>query len=61
MTDIMVLQQDARKRHQEVLNMIESLSDAASLDRVSSVSNFQIFEKTTHNFHADKQSLFRLS
>jgi hypothetical protein len=39
MTDIAEMQENAQKRHQEVLSMIEveALSDATSSDRASSV------------------------
>jgi hypothetical protein len=35
--DMANMQRDAQKRHEEVLNMIESLSDTTSSDRASSV------------------------
>jgi hypothetical protein len=38
MTDITEIQENAWKRHQEVLNAIEALSDRTSSDRTSSVS-----------------------
>jgi hypothetical protein len=37
MKDLANMQRDAQKRHEEVLNMIESLSDTTSSDRASSV------------------------
>ncbi|KAJ6537865.1 hypothetical protein B0H19DRAFT_1078974 [Mycena capillaripes] len=37
MTDVAKMQQEAQERHQEVLKMIEALSDGASSDRASSV------------------------
>jgi hypothetical protein len=37
MTDIAEMQEDAWKRHQEVLDMIESLSEATLSDRGSTV------------------------
>jgi propanediol dehydratase large subunit len=36
-TDITEMQENARKRHQEVLDVVEALSDATSSDRASSV------------------------
>jgi hypothetical protein len=40
-SDIMEMQEDTERRHQEVLNMIEALSDTTSLDTASSVRQFQ--------------------
>jgi hypothetical protein len=37
MTDATVMQEEAEKRHQEVLNMIEALSDSTSSDGASFV------------------------
>jgi hypothetical protein len=37
MNNITDIQEDAEKRHREVLNMIEAFSDAASSDRASLV------------------------
>lgn len=45
MKDLTQMQQDAEKRHKEVLNMIEALSDATSSDSASSVRQFQSFER----------------
>ncbi|KAJ6564575.1 hypothetical protein B0H19DRAFT_1068111 [Mycena capillaripes] len=42
-TDITEMQKEAEKRHQEALNLIESLSDAASSDMVSSAWNLAIY------------------
>jgi hypothetical protein len=39
------MQENARKRHQEVLNMVEALSDATSSDRASSVRKSIICEE----------------
>ncbi|KAJ7930834.1 hypothetical protein B0H13DRAFT_2530704 [Mycena leptocephala] len=38
MKDITQMQEDAEKRHKEVLDMVEALSDTTSLDRSSSIS-----------------------
>jgi hypothetical protein len=46
MKDITQMQEDAEKRHKEVLDMIEALSDdATSSDRASSVWEFQSSER----------------
>jgi hypothetical protein len=37
MKDITEMQEDAKKRHKKVLDMIESLADSTSSDRASSV------------------------
>jgi hypothetical protein len=37
MKDITQMQEDAEKRHKEVLDMVEALSDTTSSDRTSSV------------------------
>jgi hypothetical protein len=39
MTDLTRMQEEATNRHQEVLSIIEGLSDTASLDRASTVWN----------------------
>lgn len=39
MTDVTWMQENAHKRHQEVLDMIEALSDVTSSDKASSVRN----------------------
>jgi hypothetical protein len=43
MTDITEIQENAQKRQQEVLNMIEALSDTASSDKASSVRKIYYF------------------
>jgi hypothetical protein len=40
MDNITGMQEDAEKRHKEVLDMIEALSDTTSSDTASSVWNF---------------------
>jgi hypothetical protein len=40
--DITKMRQEAKQRHQEVLNMIEALSDAASSDTASTVINISL-------------------
>jgi alpha-D-ribose 1-methylphosphonate 5-triphosphate diphosphatase PhnM len=45
MKDITQIQQDAEKRHKEVLDMIEALSDTTSSDRASSVHEFHFSER----------------
>jgi hypothetical protein len=45
MTDIREMQQDSWKRHQEILDLIEALSDSRSSDGVSSVWNFTVREE----------------
>jgi hypothetical protein len=37
------MQQDAQKRHQEVLDMIEKLSEATASEGVSTVGNSSVF------------------
>jgi hypothetical protein len=37
--DIAEMKKDAQKRHQEVLDMIEKLSEATASERASTVSN----------------------
>jgi hypothetical protein len=37
MADITEMQENAQKRHEEVLNLLEALSDVTSSDRASSV------------------------
>jgi hypothetical protein len=39
-TDIAEMQENARKRHQEVLDLVEAFLDSASSDRASSVRGF---------------------
>jgi hypothetical protein len=39
MTNITKMQEEVKQRHQEVLTMIEAISDAATSDRASTVSN----------------------
>jgi hypothetical protein len=39
MTDITKMQEEAKQRHQEVLTMIEAISDVPTSDRASTVSN----------------------
>jgi hypothetical protein len=46
MKDITQMQEDAEKRHKEVLDMIEALSDTTGSDRASSVWELQSSEKT---------------
>jgi hypothetical protein len=41
MNSLTKMQQDAKNRHKEVLDMIEALSDTASSDGASSVGQFQ--------------------
>jgi hypothetical protein len=41
MNDITKMQEDVEKRHKEVLDMIEALSDRTSSDGASSVWQFQ--------------------
>lgn len=43
MTDATVMQEEAEKRHQEVLNMIEALSDSTSSDGASFVCTITEF------------------
>ncbi|KAJ7849046.1 hypothetical protein B0H13DRAFT_1906402 [Mycena leptocephala] len=43
--DIAEMQEDADKRHKEVLDMIEAMSDATSSDGASSVQEFQPSER----------------
>jgi hypothetical protein len=45
MKEITQMQEDAEKRHKEVLDMIEALSDTTSSDRASSVWVFQSSER----------------
>jgi hypothetical protein len=44
MKDIAQVQEDAEKRHKEVLDMIEALSDTTNSDRASSVDEFHFTE-----------------
>jgi hypothetical protein len=37
------MKKDAQKRHQEVLEMIEKLSEATASERASTVSNSKVF------------------
>jgi hypothetical protein len=39
MTDITKMQEEVKQRHQEVLTMIEAISDAPTSDRASTVGN----------------------
>ena len=48
MTGIRKMQQDAQERHQEVLKMIQGLSDTTSSDRASSVGKFHYFKGIQH-------------
>jgi alpha-D-ribose 1-methylphosphonate 5-triphosphate diphosphatase PhnM len=45
MKDIAQMQEDAEKRHKEVLDMIEALSDTTSSDRASSVHEFHFSKR----------------
>jgi hypothetical protein len=54
------MQHDAGQRHQEVLKMIEALSDTASSDRASTVRGFYLLVKHTNIRAADEQGLFRI-
>jgi hypothetical protein len=54
------MQGDMQQQHQEVLKMIEALSDATNSDGASSVRNFYRECKTISNLWTDKQSLFRI-
>jgi hypothetical protein len=51
------MQEDAEKRHKEVMNMIEALSDTSS-DSVSSVWNSLPSQDTSNDCCTDKQGLF---
>jgi hypothetical protein len=46
--DIANIQQDAKKRHEEVLKMIEALSDATDSDQASSVWKLRYLEYMRH-------------
>jgi alpha-D-ribose 1-methylphosphonate 5-triphosphate diphosphatase PhnM len=45
MKDIAQIQEDAEKRHKEVIDMIEALSDTTGSDRASSVHEFHFSER----------------
>jgi hypothetical protein len=45
MTDITGMQENAQKRHEEVLSLVEVLSDGTSSDRASSVCKFSFSGK----------------
>jgi hypothetical protein len=45
MKDLTQMQEDAEKRHKEVLDMVEALSDTTSSDRSSSVWKFYSAER----------------
>jgi hypothetical protein len=61
MTDATVMQEEAEKRHQEVLNMIEALSDSTSSDGASFVCTItECIHGTSAKFNTDKQSLLWL-
>jgi hypothetical protein len=51
--DIAKMQEDAQKRHQEVLNMIDVISGATSSDKASSVRKFRYLKKTLANLYPD--------
>jgi hypothetical protein len=61
MKDITQMQEDAEKRNEEVLDMIEALSDMTSSDRASSVWKFQSTEDSTNKCCTDQQALFGLT
>jgi hypothetical protein len=47
-TDVTAMQEFSERRHQEVIAMIEALSDASSSDRASSVRKLYTFERLEH-------------
>jgi hypothetical protein len=61
MSDITRLQEDADKRQQEVLSMIEGLSNTSSSDGTSSVGHWHYFYQILRFFCTDKQGLFWLA
>jgi hypothetical protein len=60
MNNIMEIQEDAEKRHREVLDMIKALSDTTSSDGVSFVRNALGIRNQKNDFYTDKQGLFGL-
>jgi hypothetical protein len=55
------MQQDAEKRHREVLDMIEAFSDTTSSDGASNVWKLHSCRRINTESSIDKQGLFRLS
>jgi hypothetical protein len=60
MTNVSKMQAEAKQRHQEVLDMINGLSDTASSDRASMVCYFFKFTTNFANFNPDKQGLYSI-
>jgi hypothetical protein len=51
--DIIEMQKDAQRRHQEVLDMIEKLSEATASEGVSTVCNSSMFTRCIPTFHRE--------
>ena len=54
------MQKYAEERHQEVLTMIEALSEAASSEKASLVWKLLYSRESGNDFCAEKQALFRV-
>jgi hypothetical protein len=52
------MQKDAQKKHQEVLDMIEKLSEATASERASTVSNSSAFHRLYCYWFIDEWKLF---
>jgi hypothetical protein len=52
----MEMQKDAQNKHQEVLEMIEKLSEATASERASTVSNLRVFDRIDTYCFTDKQA-----
>jgi hypothetical protein len=54
----MEMQKDAQKKHQEVLEMIEKLSEATASERASTVHNLNVFHMIYTHCFTDQRTLF---
>jgi hypothetical protein len=52
------MRKDAEKRHQEVLDMIEKLSEVSVSERASMVHNLIVFHRIHTHCFTDKRALF---
>jgi hypothetical protein len=52
------MQNNAQRRHQEVLDIIEKLSEATASEKASTVSNSSVFHQIYTYGFTDKRTLF---
>jgi hypothetical protein len=52
------MQKDAQKKHQEVIEMIEKLSEATASEQASTVHNLNVFHMIHTYCFTDQRTLF---